>query len=93
MSNKKRLTQKDLTLRWECSMRTVQRYRKEYELMPVGFLGSNPLFDPSDVEQAEKKMHYKGLLRLSRQSESPTAYGHGILPLKTIRAKAKAKAV
>lgn len=66
------LTQKDLMARWECTTRTVQRARKEFDLMPVDFWGINPLFLLADVERVEKHRLYKRLKHLERKAGKKT---------------------
>lgn len=49
------LTQKDLMARWGFnSIRSVQRARARFKLMPVDFWANQPLFAPADVARMEE---------------------------------------
>ncbi len=49
------LTQKDLTVRWSVSLRTVQNDRKRFGLKPWDYLGHIPLFTFPDVIKMEER--------------------------------------
>lgn len=53
-------SQKDLVERWGLtSVRTVQRYRNEFNLKPVDWWGVNPLFTLAEVERVERLRNKK----------------------------------
>lgn len=87
-----KLSQKDLMQRWECdSIRTVQRHRKKYGLEPVAFRGNAPLFSLQDVEALEEARREDGLRRLTRQRKFGKSHIGGILTLRQLKARARAK--
>src|SRR5690242_3527339 len=53
------LSQKDLMEKLKAGIRTVQRFKVEFELQPVDFYGVNPLYEPKDVEAALEKRRLK----------------------------------
>jgi hypothetical protein len=66
----KLLTQKDLMSKWGCTVRTIQRTRKEFGLLPVDFYGVNPLFTPEDVARVEEMRRVKRMEWLERKAKA-----------------------
>lgn len=58
-----RLCKKDLTRRWNCSPRTVDREVRRYNLVPADFKGIMPIYDLNDVVKLEMQRREKGLAR------------------------------
>lgn len=81
------LTQKDLCLRWNMSIRTVQRERERFGLEPVDFYGNNPLFTLDEVEKMEEARRLRGIQRLLKRKRVPRDRITGrIVSMKELRA-------
>jgi hypothetical protein len=81
------LTQKDLADRWECSVRTVQRTREEFGLLPVDRIGNNPVFSIEHVEAVEELRRETYLIQCKARSKRARKQIGGILTLKQLKAK------
>jgi hypothetical protein len=65
------LSQKDLVERWGlASVRTVQRYRKEFNLKPISWWGINPLFSLEEVERVERLRNKKRMAMMRTKAAS-----------------------
>ena len=54
-TRKANLAKKDLAVRWDCSVRTVEREVKKYGLIPADFIGQQPVWDEASVARMEER--------------------------------------
>lgn len=48
-------TQKELAARWGCTVRTVQRDVRRFNLTPADYIGLQPIFNETAVERLERE--------------------------------------
>ena len=68
----KNLTKEEIAKSLECSMKTLERDFKQFNVVPVDFDGRTQLYAPADVERMKKDKLTARLARFANPVKIPT---------------------